>query len=178
LKQCGLYYKVPAWQLVFLTKTEHNKLHNIGKECKIETRQKISRANKGKQRLEETKKKLSKIFKGRQPSDEAIKNMSEAQKNLLWWNNGIKEIKAYVQPNGFVAGRLTSEEIQSKNSACQHRKSVQQYSKDGVLIKTFDSISKASKELNIQKINIINCCKGKRQTAGGFIWKYVISLIT
>ena len=44
LKKCGLYYKVPAWQLVFLTKTEHNKLHNIGKECKIETRQKISKA--------------------------------------------------------------------------------------------------------------------------------------
>ena len=173
LKKCGLYYKVPAWQLVFLTKTEHNKLHNIGKECKIETRQKISKANKGKipwckgkhgVYSEETKRKMSEAQKG-----------NTYTKDKLWWNNGSEEVRAYNCPKGFAAGRLTSEEIQNKNSACQHRKSVCQYSKDGNLIKIFDSISKASKELGIQKINIINCCKGKRQTTGGFIWKYVIS---
>ena len=44
----GLYLNRPAAELIFLTKAEHNKLHNVGKECKIETRQKISKANKGK----------------------------------------------------------------------------------------------------------------------------------
>ena len=40
------------------------------------------------------------------------------------------------------------------------------------IIKTFESIIKASNELNISDGNISSCCKGKRKTTGGFKFMY------
>lgn len=77
LKRCGLYYHVPAWQLIFLTRSEHTRLHKLGNHHSEESRKKMSIAlkgkfcgernhrfgkppwNKGKHLSEETKKKLS-----------------------------------------------------------------------------------------------------------------------
>lgn len=39
-------------------------------------------------------------------------------------------------------------------------------------IKKWDCIKEASKKLNIKDSNISLVCKGKRKTAGGYIWKY------
>lgn len=36
----------------------------------------------------------------------------------------------------------------------------------------FKSISSASKKYGLSKSSIVNCCKGKQQTAGGFHWQY------
>jgi hypothetical protein len=52
-------------------------------------------------------------------------------------------------------------------------KKIAQYSKNGKLIKTFNSIADASREYNISTTNISKCCKGKRHSAGKYIWKYV-----
>ena len=48
-----------------------------------------------------------------------------------------------------------------------------QLSKNNETINMWDTISKASKVLNISKTSIIRVCKGKQKTAGKFIWKYV-----
>jgi hypothetical protein len=40
------------------------------------------------------------------------------------------------------------------------------------LIKEWNDITQASKELNIYNSNISMCCKGKLKTTGGYIWKY------
>ena len=50
---------------------------------------------------------------------------------------------------------------------------VDQYSKAGEFIKTFDSMSEASRAFGA-KCNsyIVSCCKGKKKSAYGFIWKY------
>ena len=53
-------------------------------------------------------------------------------------------------------------------------RSVYQYDKDMNLLKTWDSMTMASQELNINVSNIIEVCRGGRQkTAGGYIWRYV-----
>ncbi len=39
-------------------------------------------------------------------------------------------------------------------------------------MKEYDTITIASKELNIDNSTIVKCARGKRKTAGGFIWKY------
>ena len=36
----------------------------------------------------------------------------------------------------------------------------------------YDTITDASNATEISKMSIINCCKGKRKTGGGFHWKY------
>lgn len=60
----------------------------------------------------------------------------------------------------------------SYNLAYSKGKLVLQYDKLGNLIKEFNCIADASRELNIPTTNISKCCKGKRKSAGKFIWKY------
>jgi hypothetical protein len=53
-----------------------------------------------------------------------------------------------------------------------YRKSIVQYTPTGDKIAEFISITQASKTLNIDPRLICNVCKGRRNLAGGFIWKY------
>lgn len=53
------------------------------------------------------------------------------------------------------------------------RKRVKQFSKDGVFIKMWDSMTEVMKYLNIGSISAISsCCKRKRSSAYGYIWRY------
>lgn len=47
-----------------------------------------------------------------------------------------------------------------------------QYTNDRKYVKEWNSIIEASKKLNVDKGNISSCCRGKRPTAGGYIFKY------
>jgi hypothetical protein len=51
-------------------------------------------------------------------------------------------------------------------------KKVYQYTKDNKLIKIWNGMSEAARELNIQQPNISSCCNGKLKTYGGYIWKF------
>lgn len=50
-------------------------------------------------------------------------------------------------------------------------KKILQYSRDGKLIREWNSISEASRELSINSSNISMCAKGQRSHAGGYVWK-------
>lgn len=52
-------------------------------------------------------------------------------------------------------------------------KAVIQRSKDGTYIKTFETISKAAKEMNCSIAAISNCCLGRTKTSQGFLWSFV-----
>ena len=92
-----MYYSRPPEELIFLTSSEHNRLHNKGKPRTEETRKKLSEAHKGKQLTEEHKKKLreakknfsaetrrrmSEAHKGHLVSEETRRRMSEARKGM------------------------------------------------------------------------------------------------
>ena len=49
-------------------------------------------------------------------------------------------------------------------------KEVNQYDLEGNLIKTWNAIADATKELKINHIS--QACRGIRNTAGGYIWKF------
>ena len=49
--------------------------------------------------------------------------------------------------------------------------SVQQFTKDGILLNEYNTITEASISTGIKHSNISGCCKGIRKTAGGYIWK-------
>jgi hypothetical protein len=53
----------------------------------------------------------------------------------------------------------------------KHNKSVNQYSLSGEFIQSFYSQRRAARETGIQSQNINKCCSGKRNHAGGFVWK-------
>ena len=110
--------------LVYLTHSEHSKMHNKGKKLSEETKKKmseaaknmsdehkrkLSEAAKGKHHSEETKRKISEAAKGKKHSEETKLKMSEALKVKIWINNGV--ISKRVQcdediPEGFGRGRL------------------------------------------------------------------------
>ena len=50
--------------------------------------------------------------------------------------------------------------------------SVAQYTKDGQLIKIWDSQKEASEVTGISQPLISMCCNGKTKTAGGFRWSF------
>lgn len=52
-------------------------------------------------------------------------------------------------------------------------KKVSQYNSNGKYIKTYNSISEASRKCNISQGSICSCCKNKLKQSHGFIWKYV-----
>ena len=54
------------------------------------------------------------------------------------------------------------------------RKQVVQVSKKGELIKTWESLTKAAKQLKISEGDISRCCNGKRITAGGYKWRFEV----
>ena len=62
--------------------------------------------------------------------------------------------------------------ISRSNIGKKQTKPVNQYLKDGTLVRCWGAVLHASNELGISQSNIICVCKGVRQTAGGFVWAY------
>ena len=85
------YYHRKACELIFLTPSEHHKLHNKGKHHSEETRRKISESTKGRSTWikgktisEEYRKKISDSMKGKNKgkirTGDTIKKISESMK--------------------------------------------------------------------------------------------------
>lgn len=51
-------------------------------------------------------------------------------------------------------------------------KRVAQYDKNGKYLRSYETITEASKETKVNGSHISGVCKGKRNTAGGYIWRY------
>lgn len=63
--------------------------------------------------------------------------------------------------------------IESKQKMKEsHYKKIIQYDKNNKLIKIWNGIKQIEEELNINNGNISQCCRSKRKTAGGYIWRY------
>ena len=54
----------------------------------------------------------------------------------------------------------------------QRKKAVNQFTMDGNLIATFQILNIAARETGINAAHICDVCKGKRKSAGGYVWKY------
>lgn len=82
--------------------------------------------------------------------------------NLEWNTNGENQIHAYKL--GLQRKRLG---INNKNS-----RKVLQYDPYGNFIREWNCIRDVERTLHICNQSISHCCKGKRKTAGGYIWRY------
>lgn len=58
------------------------------------------------------------------------------------------------------------------NNRYSTNKAVSQYDDSGKHICDWEAVSDVTRQLRINASNIIQCCRGKRKTAGGYIWKY------
>lgn len=69
---------------------------------------------------------------------------------------------------GTAIKRMSEKQKNSKLSS----KPVKSYNKDGEVVECYPSIMEAHRKTNIKPANIIQCCKGQRKTAGGYVWRY------
>lgn len=124
LQKFGLYWYRPACELIFLTKAEHNKLHNTN--SKDETRKKKSASMIGNtngvgfKQSEEARKRISQALKGHvgywlgkespwkshRHTKEAKEKNAAAHIGRRWYNNGEISKLTYECPEGFVPGRI------------------------------------------------------------------------
>ena len=51
-------------------------------------------------------------------------------------------------------------------------KQVLQFDEDGNLVKTWPSAHEVERQLGFTVSNICSCCRGKRESAYGFVWRY------
>ncbi len=75
--------------------------------------------------------------------------------NLEWCTNGENIQHAY------------------DNGKMSRKTAVKQLSLSGELIKIWDTVTHTRRYYNMNASNIVQVCKGKRQTAYGFKWEYV-----
>lgn len=54
----------------------------------------------------------------------------------------------------------------------KNKKKVNQYSKDGTYIKTWESITDASIHTKANISHISQCCNGQRKSSGGYVWRF------
>lgn len=77
------------------------------------------------------------------------------------WNNGLCEnVRNKAKINILKASE--SEKIK-----------INQYNLQGKFIRQWDYIRQIQNVLKINNANIVACCKGKRKSAGGYVWRYV-----
>ena len=95
------YYNRKACELIFLTHSEHIRLHRKGKSLSEDTRRKMSEAKKGRTFTEEHRRNMSEAQKGKVTwnkgkkgiySEETIKKMSKANKGKTWKLIGGKRV--------------------------------------------------------------------------------------
>lgn len=80
-------------------------------------------------------------------------------------------------------GKILSNETKRKVSEARkgrfmggenvNARAVKQLSKDGELIRVWDSAMSASRGTGTNNAKICECCRGKRKASGGFRWEYV-----
>lgn len=100
---------------------------------------------------EETRNKMKASIK------KAYETMSDEKRNLL----GKKKI----------GQRLSEESVEKRTNKVQ--KPVIQLDLGNNIIREWDSAVKASKILKISSSDICQCCKNKKNSCGGFKWKYL-----
>ena len=95
LQMHDMYYNRPYYELIFLTKSEHTKLHSTGKVLSDYTKAKIANSIRGENHHQygkplsiETKSKISKANKGRIVSTETRRKLSIANSGKPSYNKG------------------------------------------------------------------------------------------
>ena len=87
-------------------------------------------------------------------------------------SNIIKCCEEKLQSAGKFVWRYNDPNYNSVPYNYRINKQIIQYTKDGIFVRTYNSIISAAKDTNIDQSSITKCCRDKVKSAGGFIWRY------
>lgn len=139
-------------------------ISHIGNKASEETKLKMSIKSKGRKHTEEAKEKLRQINLGKKHTKETLIKLS------------ISKLKAFEKSRLLHNGYALSEQTRNRMSISSklnkvNCKPVIQYLNE-TIVKEWDSATQASKELCISQGNINSCCRGERNKAGSYKWKF------
>jgi group I intron endonuclease len=152
---------------------------NKGKHLSAETRRKIGEANKGKKPSAECIRKSIEMHKGKHLSDEHRKKIGEAEKGVNNPNYGKHQSAETRQKiSESLKGNIPWNK--GKHLSQEERRKVSEYlkgktTKAVICIETgtlYSSVTEAAKSIGIAKSNIAAVCRHRRETTGGYHWKY------
>ena len=131
-----------------------------GRKKSKEHRINLSKANIERFKDPEQRKKLGDIRRGKKLTPEQRKKLSEIRIGYKFSEEAKRKMSLAA---------LESWDIERKLNA---RKPVNQYDLQGNYIQSFTGVREAGETLGISSGHISSCCKGKRKTIGGYIWRY------
>ena len=100
--------------------------------------------------------------------------IADASKDLdIPAGNIVNTCKYKVKSAGGYQWRYEGDEPPSSLIRRTNGKKVNQINKNGDIIKTWNSLLEASRNLNMHSSGINNACNGKIKTSGGYYWEYV-----
>ena len=102
--------------------------------------------------------------------------LNNCTENLEWCdhkynaNYGTRNNRISTSRSGIKVTPFSSEARINISKA--HQKQIRQFSTDGEFLRNYSSIKEAGKENAIDSSSITKACKGKKKSAGGFMWQY------
>ena len=141
-----------------------------------EAKEKISQASTRLWQSEEHRKKMSEGASGKNNPFYGKHHSEETRQKMLKWHkeHPMSEEQKRIQVERLrkaVTGTKRSKESIEKSAKAKW-KPILQYTKDGEFVRRWDSAKEASETLHIHKSTISQCCKGTKQSAGGFVWRH------
>lgn len=115
----------------------------------------------GRVHSEFTKQKISESNKGNKGPLGCIRSKETKLK--------ISKANSKPKPQGF---KKTLSKVKTGVDNPKRRRSILQYDLNGKFIKEWDGAITIKKELNINNVSIMQCCRGIIKTSNNFIWKY------
>lgn len=129
-----------------------------------------------------TKKKLSEGRKGDKHHHYGKKFSDEWKNKIRLGNTGKVKTKEQLQRmSAALKGRkmpphfsiLISKRFKGKTGAlCFNSTPISQYTKNGVLLMQWKCSMDVNRQLGINHRNVMSVCRGERNIAGGFVWRY------
>lgn len=119
----------------------------------------------------ESLKKISIANTGKKRSQETIQKMKEAPFHQSE-EYRVKLSKACKGKKRSEKERLRISKMNKGRACTWNYVPVDQFTKEGVFLKTWTNQMEAEKELHITAANICSCCKNRLKSAGGYTWKY------
>ena len=103
--------------------------------------------------------------KDENPSNNYVENLEWCtHKYNLNYGTRNERISQKLIINSYMLGRFSKLHHNSKP--------INQYTKDGIFIRSWDCTADVERELGFKQQNIGRCALGKRKSSHGFIWRY------